>query len=125
MGALEEKKQRQSALEEKCKAKIQSIFPAKLIDHFESINEKSPRLLSTKIMFKERKSTDPYRKFDLPVINLILKDNGIDIDKLIEESEKKYLDILYKFINVIDKHFDNINCIPTYKADLFQRIFIS
>ena len=75
-------------------------------------------------MFKERKSNDPYRKFDLPVIDLILKDNGIDVDKLVEKYEVEFLDDLYKFINLLDEHFDRIHCSPIAKYHLFQDIFI-
>jgi hypothetical protein len=75
-------------------------------------------------MFKERKSNDPYRKFDLPVIDLILKDNGIDVDKLVEKYEAEFLDDLYKFINLLDEHFDRIHCKPLVKYYLFQDIFI-
>lgn len=120
---IEQKKQN-TDIENKCKAKIQNMFSKDVIEHFESIIEKAPRLLSTKIMFKERKSKDPYRKFDLPIVELILKDNGIDIDKLVEKYENEFLDNLYKFINLIDKHFDRIKCAPDKKQKLFQDIFI-
>ena len=118
-----EQKNQMSAIEEKCKEKIQNMFSKDVIEHFESINQKAPNLLSTKTMFKERKSNDPYRKFDLPIIDLILKDNGIDVDKLVEKYETEFLDNLYKFINLLDEHFDRIHCRPITKYQLFQDIF--
>lgn len=120
---IEQKKQN-ADIENKCKEKIQNMFSKDIIEHFESINQKAPKLLSTRTMFKERKSNDPYRKFDLPVIDLILKDNGIDVDKLVEKYETEYLDNLYKFINLLDEHFDRIHCNPIVKYYLFQDIFI-
>ena len=120
---IEQKKQN-ADIENKCKEKIQNMFSKDIIEHFESINQKAPNLLSTRTMFKERKSNDPYRKFDLPVIDLILKDNGIDVDKLVEKYETEYLDNLYKFINLLDEHFDRIHCNPIVKYYLFQDIFI-
>lgn len=119
-----EYKQQQSSLENKCKEKIQNMFSKDVIEHFESINQKAPKLLSTRTMFKERKSNDVYRKFDLPIIDLILKDNGIDVDKLVEKYETEFLDNLYKFINLLDEHFDRIHCNPSQKYQLFQDIFI-
>lgn len=121
---IEQKKQN-ADIENKCKEKIQNMFSKDVIEHFESINQKAPKLLSTRTMFKERKSNDPYRKFDLPVIDLILKDNGIDVDKLVEKYEAEFLDNLYKFINVLDEHFDRIHCCPNQKYQLFQDIFVN
>ena len=121
---IEQKKQN-ADIENKCKEKIQNMFSKDVIEHFESINQKAPKLLSTRTMFKERKSNDPYRKFDLPAIDLILKDNGIDVDKLVENYEAEFLDNLYKFINLLDEHFDRIHCNPPAKYHLFQDIFIS
>ena len=121
---IEQKKQN-NEIENKYKEKIQNMFSKDVIEHFESINQKAPKLLSTRTMFKERKSNDPYRKFDLPVIDLILKDNGIDVDKLVEKYEAEFLDNLYKFINLLDEHFDRIHCNPSAKYYLFQDIFIS
>lgn len=123
-GIESEQKKQMASIEEKCKEKIQNMFSKDVIEHFESINQKAPKLLSTRTMFKERKSNDPYRKFDLPVIDLILKDNGIDVDKLVEKYEAEFLDNLYKFINVLDEHFDRIHCVPIAKDFLFQDIFI-
>jgi len=51
----------------------------------------------------------------LPVIDLILKDNGIDVDKLVKKYEAEFLDNLYKFINLLDEHFDRIHCNPGQK----------
>ena len=73
--------------EEAAKKFITDEFPETVIDHFESINSKAPTLLSIRTLSKERKSKDPYRKLDLPVIKLILKDNGIDIEKIVNEYE--------------------------------------
>lgn len=123
-GIETEQKKQNAEIENKCKEKIQNMFSKDVVEHFESINQKAPKLLSTRIMFKERKSKDPYRKFDLPVIDLILKDNGIDVDKLVEKYETEFLDDLYKFINLLDEHFDRIHCNPIVKYYLFQDIFI-
>lgn len=123
-GIEAEQKKQNNEIENKCKEKIQNMFSKDVIEHFESINQKAPKLLSTRTMFKERKSNDLYRKFDLPVIDLILKDNGIDVDKLVEKYEAEFLVDLYKFINLLDEHFDRIHCSPVVKYQLFQNIFI-
>lgn len=122
-GIIEENKKKQLINEEKNKLKIQNLLPEKILEHFDSINKKAPNTLSTRLLYKERKSNDPYRKFDLPVIELILKDNGIDVDQIVEKSEKVFEDTLYKFINMIDSHFDNIDCIAANKDLLFYDIF--
>jgi len=101
------------------------MFSESVITNYDEINRKLPNYvltnkkltnyLTTRILNKERTSNDPYRKFDLPIVDLILKDNGIDVDKLVEEYEAEFLDNLYKFINVLDEHFDRIHCNPGQK----------
>ena len=135
IGNVEEEKKQIASYEEKCKQKIQEMFSETAITNYDEINRKLPNYvltnkklsnyLTTRILNKERTSNDPYRKFDLPAVDLILKDNGIDIDKLVEQYEAEFLDNLYKFINVLDEHFDRIHCNPSQKYQLFQDIFIS
>lgn len=134
IGNIEEEKKQAASYEEKCKQKIQEMFSESVITNYDEINRKLPNYvlankklsnyLTTRILNKERTSNDPYRKFDLPVVDLILKDNGIDVDKLVENYEAEFLDNLYKFINVLDEHFDRIHCKPSAKYYLFQNIFI-
>lgn len=134
IGNIEEEKIQAASYEEKCKQKIQEMFSETVITNYDEINRKLPNYvlankklsnyLTTRILNKERTSTDPYRKFDLPVIDLILKDNGINVDKLVEEYEADFLDNLYKFINLLDEHFDRIHCSPIAKYYLFRDIFI-
>lgn len=135
IGNIEEEKKQAASYEEKCKQKIQEMFSETVITNYDEINRKLPNYvltnknlsnyLTTRILNKERTSNDPYRKFDLPIVDLILKDNGIDVDKLVENYEAEFLDNLYKFINLLDEHFDRIHCNPSQKYQLFQDIFIS
>lgn len=94
---------------EKAKIKLQNILPEKALQHFNSIIEKQPNSLSVYRLFKERASKDPYRKFDLPVIELILKDNGIDIEKITLDMEKDWLDKFYEFANMFIDHCKKLN----------------
>jgi len=103
-------KQENEEKENKAKMALKEMLDEKIFEHFDSINEKAPNLLTVKTLFKERKTNNPYRKFDLPVIKLILKDNGIDVDKIVEKYEKEWEDAFYKFINILNSHFDRIKC---------------
>ena len=135
IGNIDEQKKQAALYEEKCKQKIQEMFSESVITNYDEINKKLlnyvftnknlSNYLTTRILNKERASNDPYRKFDLPIVDLILKDNGIDIDKLVEKYETEFLDNLYKFINLLDEHFDRIHCNPSQKYQLFHDIFIS
>ena len=104
-----ERKQNLAVAEENAKNILIDILPQNVIDHFESINSKAPNLLSLRTMSKERKSKDPYRKLDLPIIKLILKDNGIDIDQITYDYEQKWLSTFYNFTNTFYKHLQNLN----------------
>lgn len=109
---LERKKNQKISEEEAiAKEKVKDLLPEDVCELFESINSKQPNFLSVKALFKERRSSDIYRKFDLPVIEAILKDNGIDIDKIIKQQETTCLDNIYKLTNVLYKHLKNSNFI--------------
>lgn len=96
--------------EAKAKNKLIDILSENVLSHFESINSKSVNILSIKNMFKQRKSKDVYRKFDLPVIELILKDNGINIEKLVEKYESNWRDNFFKLADLFYKHFEKLGC---------------
>ena len=103
------KKQNIATAENFAKNYLIDILPQNVIEHFESINTKSPNLLSIRTMAKERKSKDPYRKLDLPVVKLILKDNGIDVDKITNNYEQQWLSTFYNFTNTFYKHCKRLN----------------
>lgn len=109
LGIEVKRKQELNDKEEAAKKFITGEFPQTTLDHFESINSKAPTLLSIRTLSKERKSKDPYRKLDLPVIKLILKDNGIDIEKIVNEYEQKWLTTFYKFVNIFYEHCKRLN----------------
>lgn len=123
LGIESEEKRKFEELEIKSKQKLLDLISQNAIEHFDSINEKSKNLLSIKTLFKERKSKDPYRKFDLPVIELILKDNGIDIDKIVNNYESKWTTSFYNFANMFIEHCKRIKCCKrlSYVLDNIER----
>lgn len=123
MGKEKKYKTQLSESEEKAKLFFEDILPQTTMEHFESINSKAPNLLSTKTMFKERKTKDPFHKLDLPVIKLILKDNGIDIDKIVDNYEQEWKVNLYKFINIFYKHLKSLKISPNHYRMIVTNIF--
>ena len=123
LGIESEEKRKFEELEIKSKQYLLDVLSPNVIDHFDSIISKSPNLLSIKTMFKERKSKDPFRKFDLPVIELILKDNGIDIDNIVNSYETKWTHYFYKFANLFIEHCKRIQCCnrANYVLDNIER----
>ena len=123
LGIESEEKRKFEELETKSKQYLSDILSQNAIDHFDSIINKSANLLSVKTLFKERKSKDPYRKFDLPVIELILKDNGIDIDNIVNSYETKWTHYFYKFANLFIEHCKRIQCCKraNYVIDNLER----
>ena len=113
LGIEFKRKQNLAEVEEIAQKVLVELLPQNVIDHFESINSKAPNLLSIRTMSKERKSKDPYRKLDLPVIKLILKDNGIDIDEIVNDYEQQWLANFYNFTNMFYKHLQKLNVAST------------
>ena len=113
LGIEFERKRNLAEAEDAAQKVLVELLPQNVIDHFESINSKVPTLLSIRTMAKERKFKDPYRKLDLPIIKLILKDNGIDIDKIVNDYEQQWLANFYNFTNTFYKHLQKLNVAST------------
>ncbi|WQJ53485.1 MAG: hypothetical protein [Wendovervirus sonii] len=101
-------------IEEKSKKFIESHLDNETCSYFEQLNDGSlsPYKLSVLDLVMERKSSkDVYRKFNDDLLMLFLKDNNIDFDYMLRQSEDKAIkaanEIVKRFKSWLQKHSED------------------
>jgi TFIIF-interacting CTD phosphatase-like protein len=108
LGLSDSQEGSESSEDKEYREKLEKLLGEPVVNAFKDILLYDP-MLKVNSLYKERVSEkNIYKKFNDAIVEKILLDNGIDLNKLLVESTNRAKEILKKIFDINTKHGKNI-----------------